>query len=332
MRCKEHRLARWEATIQSCFQCLHDQFWAQTIDGLTLGSIYALIALGYTLVYGVLRLINFAHSEVFMVGVFGSLFALHSIGIEAGDDAATGFGLVGLVALVVLAGMAASGLSALVLERVAYRPLRKRNAPRLAALITAIGISLALQELFALRYGRNEMPFPRVLPKDVLFTFQGADVRLDKVVVFLVAVTLMVLLERFVSLSRLGRGIRAVAQDPQTASLMGVPINRVVMLTFLLGGLLAGAAGAMYGLFFEAARYNIGFLPGIKAFTAAVLGGIGNIRGALLGGLALGLLENWGSAVLGGQWKDVFAFSVLVLVLLFRPTGILGEKLTRARA
>jgi branched-chain amino acid transport system permease protein len=146
------------------------------------------------------------------------------------------------------------------------------------------------------------------------------------------ALVLMVGLDRFVNRSRLGRGIRATAQDPSTAALMGVDINRVVALTFLLGGLLAGAAGTLFGIFFEAARYNIGFLPGIKAFTAAVLGGIGNIRGALLGGFLLGLLENWGATVLGGEWKDVFAFSVLVLVLLFRPTGLLGESLARARA
>jgi branched-chain amino acid transport system permease protein len=150
--------------------------------------------------------------------------------------------------------------------------------------------------------------------------------------VFVAALVLMVILDRFVARSRLGRGIRATAQDPQTAALMGVNIDRVVMLTFLLGGMLAGAAGALFGIFYENARYNIGFLPGIKAFTAAVLGGIGNIRGALLGGLMLGLLESYGSTVLGGEWKDVFAFTVLVLVLMFRPTGLLGESLSKARA
>ena len=318
--------------MQSCFDCLQHQFWAQTVDGLTLGSIYALIALGYTLVYGVLRLINFAHSEVFMVGVFGSLFALHAIGVDVGDPTRSGFALVGTVLVAMVAGMLASGVVAVLMERIAYRPLRRRNAPRLAALITAIGISLFLQELFALRYGRNIVPFPRFLEKDQLASIGGADIRTDKVLVFVCAIVLMVCLERFVTKSRLGRGIRAVAQDAETASLMGVPIDRIIVVTFLIGGLLAGAAGALYGIFFEAARYNIGFLPGVKAFTAAVLGGIGNVRGALLGGLLLGLLENWGATVLGGEWKDVFAFTVLVLVLLVRPTGLLGESLGRARA
>src|SRR5439155_15679726 len=168
---------------------------------------------------------------------------------------------------------------------------------------------LFLQEVFALRYGRNQLGFPRVLEKRSLFTFFGADIRTDKVLIIVASLLLMFGLDRFVALSRLGRGIRATSQDPETASLMGVDIDRVVLLTFLLGGMLAGAAGSLYGIFFETARYNIGFLPGIKAFTAAVLGGIGNIRGALVGGIALGLLENWGATVLGGQWKDVFAFS-----------------------
>jgi branched-chain amino acid transport system permease protein len=312
---------------------LKDQFWAQTIDGLTLGAVYALIALGYTLVYGVLKLINFAHSEIFMIGVFATLFAMHAIGIEPGTGATKhGFALIGVLALCMLAAMAASGLAAVVMERVAYRPLRRRGAPRLAALITAIGISLFLQELFALRYGRNQLEIPRVLEKRALATFEGANIRTDKVLVIVASLVLMFALDRFVATSRLGRGIRATSQDPETASLMGIDINKVVALTFLLGGILAGAAGTLYGVFFESARYNIGFLPGIKAFTAAVLGGIGNLRRALVGGLLLGLLENWGSTVLGGQWKDVFAFTMLVLVLLFRPTGILGESLGKARA
>jgi branched-chain amino acid transport system permease protein len=320
------------ATIEHCFTCLKDQFWAQTFDGLTLGAIYALIALGYTLVYGVLRLINFAHSEIFMIGIFASLFAMHGLGIGIADDPRTGLALAVTVIAVMAIAMAVSGGVAVAIERVAYRPLRRRGAPRLAALITAIGISLFLQELFAARYGRDFLGFPRILEKRELVGFHGANIRSDKVLVILGALVLMIALERFVAKSRLGRGIRATAQDAETAALMGVNIDRVVMLTFLLGGMLAGAAGTLYGIFFEAARYNIGFLPGIKAFTAAVLGGIGNIRGALVGGLALGLLENWGATVLGGEWKDVFAFTVLVLVLMFRPTGLLGESLGKARA
>jgi len=267
-----------------------------------------------------------------MIGVFGSLLAMHAVGIDAADPARTGLALVSTLLVVMVLAMAASGLTAVALERVAYRPLRRRGAPRLAFLITAVGLSLFLQELFALRYGRNQLGFPRVLEKRELFSFFDANIRTDKVLVVVAAVALMIGLDRFVAGSRLGRGIRATAQDPSTAALMGVDINRVVTVTFLLGGILAGAAGTLFGIFFESARYNIGFLPGIKAFTAAVLGGIGNVRGALLGGFLLGLLENWGATVLGGEWKDVFAFTVLVLVLLVRPTGLLGESLARARA
>jgi branched-chain amino acid transport system permease protein len=277
----------------------------------------------------VLRLINFAHSEIFMIGVFASLFTLHAFDI---DSAQTGFALVGTLLLAGGAAMLAAGMAAVVMERVAYRPLRRRGAPRLAALITAIGISLFLQELFALRYGRNFLGFPRVMERSEVASFGGSNISNAKVLVFVSAIVLMLALERFVTRSRLGRGIRATAQDAETAALMGVNIDRVVALTFLLGGLLAGAAGMLWGVFFEQARYNIGFIPGIKAFTAAVLGGIGNIRGALVGGFLLGLLENYGATVLGGEWKDVFAFLVLVLVLMFRPTGLLGETLGRARA
>jgi branched-chain amino acid transport system permease protein len=302
------------------------------MDGLTLGAVYALIALGYTLVYGVLRLINFAHSEIFMVGVFGGLFALHGMGFEDLDAARTGVALVLTLGGMMLVSMAVSGAAAVVMERIAYRPLRHRGAPRLAALITAIGISLFVQELFAARYGRDPLGYPRVLEKRQLFEIGGANVRTDKLLILVASFVLMFLLDRFITRSRLGRGVRATAQDAETAALMGVNIDRVIMLTFLLGGLLAGAAGMLYGVYFETVKYNIGFLPGIKAFTAAVLGGIGNIRGALVGGLSLGLLEQWGATVLGGQWKDVFAFAVLVLVLMFRPTGLLGESLGRSRA
>jgi len=318
--------------VHACFTCLKDQFGPQTMDGLTLGAVYALIALGYTLVYGVLRLINFAHSEIFMIGVFGSLFAMHALGIGDADPTKTGVVLIVTLVLVLIASMVMSGFAALAMERIAYRPLRKRGAPRLAALITAIGISLFLQELFAARYGRDQLGYPRVLAKRELFNIGGANVRSDKVLVLVASFILMLALDRFIARSRLGRGIRATAQDAETAALMGVNIERVIMLTFFLGGLLAGAAGMLYAVFFETIKYNIGFLPGIKAFTAAVLGGIGNVRGALVGGIALGLLEQWGATVLGGQWKDVFAFAVLVLVLMFRPTGLLGESLGRSRA
>jgi branched-chain amino acid transport system permease protein len=308
------------------------QFWPLTVDGLTIGAIYALVALGYTLVYGVLRLINFAHSEIFMIGTFGALFATKWMGIGAKDPAKTGVELVLVLIAVACVAMAASGSAAVILERIAYRPLRRRGASRLAALISAIGASLFLQELFARWRGRALEPFPRVLKKQQLASFQQANLRSDKVVIFLGALAMMVILDRFVRGTRLGRGIRAVAQDAETATLMGVNIDRVVTVTFLLGGIMAGAAAVFYELFFENTYYFIGFILGIKAFTAAVLGGIGNIRGALLGGFVLGLVENWGGAVFGSQWKDVISFAILVIVLMVRPTGLLGEAIGQARA
>src|SRR3989440_8104419 len=303
-------------------------FWSSTIDGITIGAIYALVALGYTLVYGVLQLINFAHSEVFMVGTFASLFTLHGLGVTGPQ---TGLVLIGVLVLCGLAAMAASASTAFLLERVAYRPLRRRTTSRLAALISAIGASFFIQEVFALRYGRDILPFPRIMNKTVLFHIGSGEVRTDKVLVVLGAIVMMILLDRFVGTSRLGRGIRATAQDPEMAVLMGVNIDRVIVLTFILGGLMAGVAALLFGTFFEVTQYNIGFLLGIKAFTAAVLGGIGNLRGALVGGFALGLIESYGASIFGAEWKDVIAFVVLVLVLMVRPTGLLGEQLARSR-
>jgi branched-chain amino acid transport system permease protein len=295
-------------------------------------AIYALIALGYTLVYGVLRLINFAHSEVFMIGTFGALFATKWLGIGAKHPAFVGLELAGVLLFALVIAMAASAATAVLLERIAYRPLRRRGATRLAALISAIGASLFLQEVFANWRGRAFEPFPRLMRKQQLFQIFGAQVRTDMLLIFIGAIVMMVVLDRFVRTTRLGRGIRAVAQDPETATLMGVNIDRVVTVTFLLGGLMAGAAALFYVVYFENTYYFIGFIPGIKAFTAAVLGGIGNLRGALLGGFLLGLLENYGGAIWGAQWKDVVSFGILVLVLMVRPTGLLGEAIGRARA
>jgi branched-chain amino acid transport system permease protein len=305
------------------------QFWASTIDGLTVGSIYALVALGYTLVYGVLRLINFAHSEIFMIGTFATYFVITGIGLTA---PAGGLALAGILILCFVVAAGASGGSAVLLERIAYRPLRRRGASRLAALISAIGASLFLQELFALWQSRDPIGVPRVMEKTNLLTIGSGTVRSDKLLIFVAAIVMMIALDRFVSTTRLGRGIRATAQDPETAVLMGVDIDRIVFTTFLLGGIMAGAAGVLFVVFFEITQFTIGFLLGIKAFTAAVLGGIGNLRGALLGGLALGLIENYGASALGSQWKDVIAFIILVLVLMFRPTGLLGETLARGKA
>jgi branched-chain amino acid transport system permease protein len=324
---------------------LYKQFWPSTVDGITTGAIYALVALGYTLVYGVLRLINFAHSEVFMLGTVGTLVGASVVGLGPNDPTRTGLALIGTFVVCLVFAMAFSGGVAVVLERVAYRPLRKRGSSRLAALISAIGASLFLQELFGQRklfaighwrfvmLGRDSHYIHNLIKPTKLFTFfQGSIISVDKVVVVVAAVIMMVILDRFVSTSRLGRGIRAVAQDAETATLMGVNIDRVVALTFLLGGLMAGAAGMLYMVHIQQTSYDVGFILGIKAFTAAVLGGIGNLRGALVGGFALGLIEIYGASVFGAQWLDVVAFVSLVVVLMFRPTGILGEALMKARA
>ncbi|MCW2941385.1 MAG: inner-rane translocator [Actinomycetia bacterium] len=321
---------------------LHDfivQFWPSTTDGLALGSIYALIALGYTMVYGVLRLINFAHSEIFMIGTFASLGVINLMGISTPLG---GIALVGTLALLIVVSGTVSGASAVALEYIAYRPLRRKGASRLAALISAIGASLFLQQLFArilipwwfgLPKEKGALPIQgRFVQREDLLTLGSFVIRSDKLIILVAAVVMMVVLDQFVVRTKLGRGIRATAQDPETAVLMGVNIDRIVSATFAIGGAMAGVAAALYMLRFEETNYFVGFLLGIKAFTAAVLGGIGNLRGALVGGLALGLIEMYGASIFGTQWQNVVAFVVLVLVLMFRPTGILGESLQKARA
>ena len=319
-------------------------FGQLTIDGLSWGAIYALVAVGYTLVFGVLRLINFAHSEIFMLGMFGAYFALDVIlgFTPSGTPYNKGVLLTVLyLAVAMVVAMAVSGSAAVGLEMVAYRPLRKRNARPLTFLITAIGMSFVLQEFvhFVLPklikgYGGSNAQQPIILvqPK-TQFTIFGATVSNVTIVIVVAALVLALLTDIAINRTKFGRGIRAVAQDPTTATLMGVSRERVIMTTFLIGGLLAGAAALLYPLKLpQGIIYSGGFLLGIKAFSAAVLGGIGNLRGALLGGLILGVMENYGQALFGTQWRDVVAFVLLVLVLLIRPTGILGESLGKARA
>ncbi|WP_408669065.1 branched-chain amino acid ABC transporter permease [Jatrophihabitans sp.] len=300
------------------------------ILGLTRGSMYALIALGYTLVYGVLQLINFAHSEVFMSGAFGSYAIVHLL---VGDGKATPSWA---VPLVLLAGMVSGALLAAViawaLERVAYRPLRKRGAPKLAFLISAIGASFFLSQLFGKLFGRlTSNSFPEFFDQNaVIFKPFGAEVRVLQIVIVASAVAMMIFLDRLVTLTKLGRSIRAISEDAPTAALMGIDIDKTISRTFVIGGLLGGAAGFLFGLNFSFGN-TMGFIPGVKAFAAAVLGGIGNIRGAMIGGLLLGIVENLVPVVnIDTKWTDVVAFVVLVLVLMFRPTGILGERLGRA--
>ncbi len=310
--------------------CLTHNFWGFFVPGLANGFLYALIALGYTLVYGVLQLINFAHSEVFMSGGFAGLFTLNWL---IGKHHPAGMSSVGYVVIGCVAGAVGGGVVAYLLERVAYRPLRRRHAPKLAFLISAIGASYFLLNLAGKEFGRDSRPIAQPFTQtqtDPLFKIFGTGVSLYYAVIAVVAIIMLVMLDRLVNKTRLGQGIRAVAQDADTAGLMGVDINRVIAQTFIVGGLLGGAAGFLYGLGPANVSYTMGFTPGLKAFTAAVLGGIGNIRGAMLGGLLLGIIENLSVACISPSWVDVVSFFILVLVLLVRPTGILGERLGRS--
>jgi branched-chain amino acid transport system permease protein len=288
----------------------------QVLNGLTLGAIYALIALGYTMVYGILLMVNFAHSEVFMLGaVFGWL----ALGLVPG-----GAGPLALVAAFAC-GILGAGLLGVLLDRAAYAPLRK--SPRLTPLISAIGASLFLQNLVFL-WKDSQLSFPRLLD---IAHFRVGAVEVNSLQIFIIGVSLalMAVLTVFFRRTRLGKAMRAVSQDQETSELMGIPVDRIIAMTFLIGGALGGAAGVLNGMYYGSIKYNMGFLPGIKAFTAAVLGGIGSIPGAVLGGFLLGLLESLGAAFLPeSEWKDVFAFAVLIVVLIFRPSGILGENVS----
>jgi branched-chain amino acid transport system permease protein len=307
------------------------QFFDYLILGLTRGSMYALIALGYTLVYGVLQLINFAHSEVFMSGAFGSYIVVHLI---VGDGSSTPSWQVPFVILIgMITGAITAAIIAWTLERVAYRPLRRRGAPKLAFLISAIGASFFLSTLAGKLFNsQTTNEFPVFFDHNtVLFTIFGAKVKVLQVVIIGSALVMMFALDRLVNVTKLGRSIRAVSEDAPTAALMGIDIDKTISRTFIIGGLLGGAAGFLFGLNFTFG-YNMGFAPGVKAFAAAVLGGIGNIRGAMLGGLLLGVVENLALDIPGfdAKWTDVVAFVVLIGVLMFRPTGILGERVGRA--
>ncbi len=298
------------------------QFVQQLVNGTVLGATYGLIALGYTMVYGIIQLINFAHGEVFMVGAFGGLTAYrYWLPESVTDDAWVALPAVLLVAMVV------SVVTAVLMERLAYRPLR--NAPRLAPLITAIGVSIFLQEVVRLFYpgGRRQQPFPRLISEGT-FEVAGITVAWVSVFVVVVAVALMVALQVFVKATKTGKAMRATSQDPESAKLMGIDIDRVIVVTFVLGAALAAVAGVMQGMRFAQIDFRIGFLAGLKAFTAAVLGGIGNITGAVLGGFLLGIVEALATQYVphGSSWKDVWAFIVLIGVLVLRPGGLLGER------
>jgi branched-chain amino acid transport system permease protein len=321
------------------FELLVGIFPQVLLDGLILGFMYALIALGYTMVYGVLEFINFAHSEIFIVGGFVGveiLLSLKSVG--ALDVVAWPL----LLLLILVAGMVVSASLAVAVERVAYRPLR--HAPRLIPLISAIGVSFFLQDAIRLVESIWRNAFNLVYPTiDVLndrFELTSTiDVSVKSLVVIVAALLMLWGLHVLVNRTRIGTAIRAVAEDQAAASLMGIDVNRIISLTFLIGGAMGGAAGVLFGVQYGLINPYTGFVPGLKAFTAAVLGGIGNIPGAMIGGLVLGLLEAFAAAYLslltggafGAEYKDIFAFSVLILILIFRPKGLLGE-VVRERA
>jgi branched-chain amino acid transport system permease protein len=292
-----------------------EQFLQQLLNGIAWGSIYALIALGYTMVYGVLKLINFAHGEVYMVGAMAGYYAAHALGF-ATEPSLGGFFVVLLLA------MAACGLLGATIERVAYRPLR--NAPRLASLITAIGISLLLQNGGQILFGADPKFFPSLVAAREVVRFGSLAVSNIQLFVFGTAMLLMFGLELVVMRTRFGRAMRAVSVDAPAAALMGVPVDRVISGTFVLGSALAAAAGVLVGLSNPKIDPLMGLLPGLKAFVAAVLGGIGSIPGAMIGGLLLGVVETLVSAYLSSTYRDAIAFVILIAILLYRPTGLFG--------
>lgn len=298
-----------------------------------LGSIYALIALGYTMVYGILRIINFAHGDILMVGALTTLSGMNALNAHFPN-----LPPLAQLGLALLLAMAVCALLAMAIERFAYR--RLRNAPRLAPLISGIGVSVLLQTVAMIVWSRNPLMFPQILPMDPIVVTHGsaahppALVTVTGIVTVALALAVMLGLWLLVEYTRLGRGMRAVAENPRIATLMGVNPNAIIILTFAIGGVFAALAGVMMASNYGSVGFSMGFLPGIKAFTAAVLGGIGNIRGAMVGGLLLGLIESLGAGylgdlthgVFGSNYQDIFAFMVLILVLVFRPAGLLGER------
>lgn len=295
-----------------------EMFFLQLTNGLAVGGIYALIALGYTMVYGILRLINFAHGDLFTLGAYLGFTLLVSAGLS---NVLSGV-LAGIVLIALSMGFVA--VAGYLLERVAYRPLRQSN--RLAAVVSALGASIFFQNAIMLIYGAKSQVYPGGILPEASLSIAGVEVPLTRIIIFVSTGALMLLLYRFINRTRIGTAIRAVAIDQAAAKLMGIDVNRIISLVFLIGPALGGAAGVMVGLYYRQITYDMGFNYGLKAFTAAILGGIGNIPGAMLGGLLLGVIEAMGAAYISMAWKDAIAFAVLILILIFRPTGLLGER------
>jgi len=295
----------------------------QTVNALTIGAIYALIALGYTMVYGIIELINFAHGDVFMMGSF----VAYSLIIRLGFSGPIGnpIELAGVLGLVFVVTMLIMGVVGVVIERFAYRPLR--HAPRLAPLITAIGVSFILENIAQILFGPAPIVVPQLISITSSFTIGSVVIKYTSVFIVGLTLALMVALQAFVSRTNLGRAMRSTAQDREAAQLMGVDINTTIALTFFIGSALAGAAGVVQGLYFGTTVFIVGFQAGLKAFTAAVLGGIGNTTGAALGGFVIGFIEVFSTQAGYSNWSEAIVFSILIMVLVFRPTGLLGQQL-----
>jgi branched-chain amino acid transport system permease protein len=298
----------------------------QTINGLTRGAVFALIAMGYTMVYGIIELINFAHGDVFMLGLFISLAWFTVLGVTG---ALTGWQLVTLLPLVFILTMLSTAAINVTIDRVAYRPLRR--APRLAPLITAIGVSFMLENIALLWKGPAPIAYPDVFPSvDILREWFGIDsaifVTTKDVLVIAATVPLMIGLHHFVTRTRWGKAMRATAQDRETAQAMGIDVERTILVTFFVGGALAGAAGLIQGMYYNIGMWWMGYQAGLRAFTAAVLGGIGSMGGAALGGFFIGFLSAWSDQYISARWTNAIVFSILILVLVFRPHGLLGER------
>jgi branched-chain amino acid transport system permease protein len=294
----------------------------QVINGLSLGAMYALLALGFTLVYGILELINFAHFNVFMVASFIGMWALEMLGLSGQSQVLTGMALLGTLAFAFAVTMLAAGVIGVAIERIALRPLRGVGGP--AAMITTIGVSYILFNIILLTVGASSQNFPNPLPT-VRWEIAGAVLQLREVLIWAITLALMLALHLFVSRTRLGKAMRATAQDAEAARMMGIDVDRVIVTAFFLGSALAGAAALIFGLYYNFTSFIIGYTAGLRAFTAAVLGGIGSVTGAMVGGVLIGLIESLGGHFLAVRWADVIIFSILVLVLVFAPTGLFGR-------
>jgi branched-chain amino acid transport system permease protein len=294
----------------------------QVINGLSLGAMYALLAIGFTMVYGILELINFAHFNVFMIGSFLGLWALEALGLSGQSRVLTGFELFGALAFAFAVAMLGSGVLGVAIERIALRPLR--GIPGTTGMITTIGVSYILFNIILLGAGAESKNYPNPMPQ-VQWDISGAVVDLREVLIWAITLALMAGLQLFVSRTRLGKAMRATAQDSEAARMMGVDVDRVIAAAFFLGSALAGAAALIFGLYYNYTSFLIGYSAGLRAFTAAVLGGIGSVPGAMVGGVIIGLIETLGGQLIAVRWTDVIIFSILVLVLVFAPTGLFGR-------